>query len=64
MASEVRELMPAHLRLHERLRRVTVTHAGTMDDASLIAALAEVDQGLVIVNMRRHAQPVQGGGSP
>ena len=56
VASEVRELIPAHLNLHERLQRVTVSHGGTMDDAALVAALAEVEQGLVIVNTRRHAR--------
>src|SRR5205823_4154713 len=56
VACEVRELIPAHLKLHERLQRVTVTHGGTMDDAALVAALAEVEQGLLIVNTRRHAR--------
>jgi CRISPR-associated endonuclease/helicase Cas3 len=53
---EVRELMPPNLKLHERLQRVTVAHGGTLDDAALVAALAEVEQGLVIVNTRRHAR--------
>jgi CRISPR-associated endonuclease/helicase Cas3 len=54
--SEVRELVPPLLNLHERLQRVTVTRGGTMDDQALVAALAQVDQGLVIVNTRRHAR--------
>jgi CRISPR-associated endonuclease/helicase Cas3 len=53
---EVRELMPPDLRLHERLQRVRVRVAGTMTDDDVVAALSEVDKGLVIVNTRRHAR--------
>src|SRR5262249_18298856 len=53
---EVKELMPPKLRLHERLQRVTVRDGGTMDDDGIVAALDQIDQGLVIVNTRRHAR--------
>ncbi|WP_296704411.1 CRISPR-associated helicase Cas3' [Thiocapsa sp. UBA6158] len=55
--AEVRELIPPEtLRLHERLRRVSVQHGGTMTDRDVAQALAGAEQGLVIVNTRRHAR--------
>ncbi len=50
-----RELAPDPVRLSEQLERVTIAHAGDMDDAALIAALAGTGQGLVVVNTRKHA---------
>ena len=50
-----RELAPSPPDLHRRLKRVTLLRAGTLSDAALIDGLAEVVQGLVIVNGRRHA---------
>jgi CRISPR-associated endonuclease/helicase Cas3 len=52
----VHELAPDPARLHEAFRRVTLCTAGVMTDAAVIAELAEVDQGLVIVNSRPHAR--------
>lgn len=51
----VRELAPEPARLSVALKRVRLHHAGTMSDDDLLAALAEIDQGLVIVNSRVHA---------
>lgn len=50
-----RELAPDPVRLSEQLERVTITHGGDIDDAALVAALADTRQGLVIVNTRKHA---------
>ncbi|MDJ1158222.1 CRISPR-associated helicase Cas3' [Chelatococcus sp. SYSU_G07232] len=50
-----RELAPEPQRLASRLKRVTLRFPGNMDDAALVAALAEERQGLVIVNSRKHA---------
>jgi CRISPR-associated endonuclease/helicase Cas3 len=50
-----RELAPDPTRLSHELERVTMVHAGDMDDAALVAALAGAEQGLVIVNTRKHA---------
>ncbi|MBP5855918.1 CRISPR-associated endonuclease Cas3'' [Marivibrio halodurans] len=50
-----KELAPDPAHLARRLRRTRFRHAGPMDDAALIDALAETDQGLVIVNSRPHA---------
>lgn len=50
-----RELAPDPQGLHEKLRRVTVVDAGTLDDEHLLDELTEVDQGLIIVNSRAHA---------
>lgn len=50
-----RELAPDPTDLVKRLRRVQIIHGGTMDNAALISALRNVDQGLVVVNSRAHA---------
>src|SRR5690606_36813056 len=50
-----RELAPDPARLARDLRRVRLTHAGTMSDPALVEALARETQGLVVVNGRRHA---------
>lgn len=52
---EDRELAPDPEGMARKLRRVRLEHAGEMDDATLVAALAEHSQGLVIVNSRKHA---------
>ena len=52
---DARELAPEPKTLAERMRRVTLRFAGEMDDDALVAALGEVEQGLVIVNTRGHA---------
>jgi CRISPR-associated endonuclease/helicase Cas3 len=50
-----RELAPDPAVLSEQLERVSLVHGGDMDDAALVAALAETKQGLIIVNSRKHA---------
>jgi CRISPR-associated endonuclease/helicase Cas3 len=50
-----RELAPDPERLSRELKRVTLRHAGTLDDMTLIAALSQDPQVLVIVNSRKHA---------
>jgi CRISPR-associated endonuclease/helicase Cas3 len=52
----VREIIPDGRNLFGRLRRVRVDRAETMSDAQLVDALETVNQGLVIVNTRRHAR--------
>lgn len=52
---EGRELAPDPLNLQHRLARTHIRHAGEMDNAALIAALADREQALVVVNTRRHA---------
>jgi len=52
---EGRELAPDPRDLARRLTRVRLHHAGAMDDAALVEALAGQRQGLVIVNTRSHA---------
>lgn len=52
----VREIVPPGRDLDNRLKRVRCTFAGTMTDDEVVAALSGVDQGLVIVNNRRHAR--------
>lgn len=54
----VRELAPKPAELYEKLRRVGVRHAGTLDDAALAAELRQRDQVLCILNNRRHARHV------
>lgn len=50
-----RELAPDPADLARRLKRVQIKHGGVMDNAALVAALHEVDQGLIVVNSRAHA---------
>lgn len=54
-ALDLRELAPNPADLARRLKRAHVVDGGEMDDASLIAALAGVEQGFIVVNSRRHA---------
>ena len=46
--------------LYTRLKRVDVHQAGVLDCASLAAHMSEIEQGLTIVNTRRHAVAVFG----
>lgn len=57
----VRELAPDPPRLFEQLKRVTVKHAGTLDDDSLLSRLRAHEQVLCIVNNRRHARALHDG---
>ncbi len=50
-----RELAPDPARLHRDLKRTTQRLAGELTDDELVAELSAVDQGLLIVNSRRHA---------
>jgi CRISPR-associated endonuclease/helicase Cas3 len=50
-----RELAPDPARLATELRRVTIQTGATMSNADLVESLRAVEQGLVIVNSRRHA---------
>lgn len=52
----VRELAPDPPALYRRLRRVTVRHAGMLDDQDLAERLRQYEQVLCIVNNRRHAR--------
>lgn len=49
------ELAPEPAKLHDAFRRVTLRVAGALCDDALIAQLGEAEQGLVIVNSRKHA---------
>lgn len=53
---DVHELAPHPEALFERLARVTVVMAGTLDDAAITQRMQERSQALCIVNNRRHAQ--------
>lgn len=53
--SPERELAPNPDELAEKLQRVRVLHGGDMTDAALVDALTRTQQGLVIVNSRKHA---------
>ncbi len=53
--SPVRELAPAPEKLAAQLRRARLVDGGEMDNATLIAALRQTEQGFVIVNSRVHA---------
>jgi CRISPR-associated endonuclease/helicase Cas3 len=55
LALEGKELAPDPMMLAQKLERVQLIHGREMTDASLVAALASTEQGLVIVNTRRHA---------
>lgn len=55
LALEGRELAPDPVGLAGKLRRVTFHKAGAMTNSDLVGALSETEQGLVIVNSRRHA---------
>lgn len=57
----VRELAPDPAKLFERLKRVTVKHVGSLDDATLLSQLREREQVLCIVNNRRHARALYQG---
>ncbi|KAA6404664.1 CRISPR-associated helicase Cas3' [Candidatus Tokpelaia sp.] len=50
-----KELAPDPQELAEELHRATIEFAGEMSNDALIAALAESEQGLIIVNSRKHA---------
>src|SRR5260221_3659438 len=52
---DVREIIPDPVALYDSMRRVTVTCAGPMDDATLLTKLAGHEQALCIVNTTRHA---------
>ena len=62
----VREIIPKERNLFGRLSRVRVEQGETLSDGQLVNALKRVNQGLVIVNTRRHARElsdlVQGAG--
>ncbi len=51
----VRELAPDPPSLHQQLARVTIGHKGTLGDDDLCKTLAQTEQGMVIVNSRKHA---------
>ncbi|RWM68079.1 MAG: CRISPR-associated helicase Cas3' [Mesorhizobium sp.] len=50
-----RELAPDPDDLAEKLERVRLVHGGAMDDTAVLAELGKTNQGLVIVNSRKHA---------
>ncbi len=50
-----RELAPNPAETFQKLKRVTIEHAGTLSDNALIERLAVADQVLCIVNTRAHA---------
>jgi len=50
-----RELAPDPPGLFQKLRRARIERVGDMDNAALVAAIADEEQALVIVNSRRHA---------
>ena len=52
---KVRELAPDPPSLHQQLARVTIAHEGTFSDDDLCDDLAQTEQGMVIVNSRKHA---------
>lgn len=53
--SKERELAPDPKELAKKLQRVTLVHGGDVNDVALVEALACTEQGLVIVNSRKHA---------
>lgn len=52
---EGRELAPDPVRLARELRRARIVQGGEMTDDTLIGALRDTPQGMVIVNSRAHA---------
>lgn len=54
--AQVRELAPEPEQLYQRLKRVTVRHAGQWSDEQLTEQLRAREQVLCIVNNRRHAR--------
>jgi len=54
-AEAIRELAPEPDRLAAVLKRIEVQRTGEITDDLLLASLAELSQGLVIVNSRTHA---------
>lgn len=54
----LREIAPEREQLYEALKRVTVEHAGTLDDAGLVTRMTAERQVLCILNNRRHAREV------
>jgi CRISPR-associated endonuclease/helicase Cas3 len=57
----VRELAPEPKQLYRQLKRVSVRHAGILDDSALIDHLRSRSQVLCIVNNRRHARALFDG---
>lgn len=57
---EGRELAPNPVELAAKLRRVTFHQAGDMSNSELVRALSQTEQGLIIVNSRRHALVLYG----
>ncbi|MGE3149239.1 MAG: CRISPR-associated helicase Cas3' [Pseudorhodoplanes sp.] len=53
---DVRELAPEPKQLYKAFSRVTVEHAGTLDDAALTERLKAEHQVLCVVNSRAHAR--------
>lgn len=53
---DIEELAPDPKKLYRELKRVTVRHIGSLDDAQLRDELLDVEQVLCIVNNRRHAR--------
>ena len=52
---KVRELAPDPPSLHQQLARVTIAHEGILSDDDLCNALTQTEQGMIIVNSRKHA---------
>ena len=52
----VEELAPDPKKLYRDLKRVSVKHIGSLDDAQLRDELLDLEQALCIVNNRRHAK--------
>lgn len=55
-AKSVREIIQPGRDLEKRLQRVKANFVGELTDDALVSALADVTQGLVVVNNRRHAR--------
>lgn len=54
--AKVREMIATDRNLFSRLRRVEAVQESTLSDDDLATAITDVDQGLIIVNNRRHAR--------